>query len=245
MLVGVGDEGAFEGIVDDGLAGADLIEEFLEAGDGRHLGEGAADDLFGFEAEEGGLAIVEAKVAVVVEVEEREADGGGAIDGFELGVLALGFEGFVLEGFAIDLLGGEVAEEDDDAVFGGIALDAEPDVKGLGIEGFELGGKALVHAAAVGLYVGRACVDGGGEDFEEVSAGEVEAHGDDLLCTAIQEGEAVVAIEETDRIGGGLEKLLHLPQQGRGFTIGAGWESRQARSLNQKTAVDPNSYRGD
>ena len=144
MLVGVGDEGAFEGVVDDGLAGADLVEEFFEAGDGGHLGEGAADDLFGLEAEEGGLAIVEAEVAIVFDVEEGEADGGGAIDGFDFGVLALGFEGFLLEGFAIGLLGGEVAEEDDDAVVGGIALDAEPDVEGFGVEGFELRGDGLL-----------------------------------------------------------------------------------------------------
>ena len=91
------------GIVDDGLAGGDLVEELAEAFDGRHFGEGFADDLFGLEAEEGGLAVVEAEVVVVVEVEEREADGGGAVDGFDFGVLALGFFGFALEGFAARL----------------------------------------------------------------------------------------------------------------------------------------------
>ena len=163
VVAGIGDEGSFERVVDDGRAGDDLIEELFEAGDGSHLGEGAADDLLGFEAEEGGLAVVEAEVAIVLGIEEREADGSGAIDGLELGVLALGFVGLALQGFAVELLGGEVAEEDDDAIVGGIALDAQPDVERLGIEGFEFGGKAFVHAEAIAFYVGRAFVDGGGE----------------------------------------------------------------------------------
>ena len=95
MLVGrVGDELALEREVDDGLAARDLIEELLETVDGSHLGERAADDLLRLEAEEGGLTIVEAEVVIVIEIEEREADGCGAVDGLDLGVLALGL--FVL-----------------------------------------------------------------------------------------------------------------------------------------------------
>ena len=83
----------------------------LQAGDGRDLGEGAAEDLIGLEAEELGLAVVEAEIAELDGVEEGEADGGGAVDGFDLGALAFGFEGLVLEVFATALRGGEVAEE--------------------------------------------------------------------------------------------------------------------------------------
>ena len=114
----------------------------------------------------------------------------------------------------------------------GIALDAQPDVERLGIEGFEFGGKAFVHAEAIAFYVGRAFVDGGGEGLEEIFPKEVAAQGDDLLGAAIEEGEVIVAIEEDDRVGGGLKELLHLPEQGS-FTVGARWECRHATSLRE------------
>ena len=43
--------------------------------------------------------------------------------------------------------GGNVSEEDDDAVVGGTDKDGEPEVEWLGIEGFELAGDALVHGS--------------------------------------------------------------------------------------------------
>ena len=158
---------------------------------------------------------------VVVEVEEREADGCGAVDGFDLGALALSFFGLGEEGFAVELLLGEVAEEDDDAVFGRIALDAEPDVQGLGIEGLELAGKALVHAAVIVLQVRRIFVDDGRECLEEITADQVLAHGDELVGATIEVGELVIAIEEDDGVRGRVEKLLHLPTERFGLEVRA------------------------
>ncbi len=128
-------------------------------------------------------------------------------------MLAFGLCGLALECFEAELLRGEVAKEDDDAVVGGIAFDSQPDVEGVGVEGFELRTKAFVHAAAIVFDVGRAFVDGCGKGFVEVYASEVAALGDDLAGTAIEKGEVIPTIEEDDRIGGGLKKLLHLPEE--------------------------------
>jgi hypothetical protein len=158
---------------------------------------------------------------IAVEIKQGETDGGGAVDGFDLGVLAFGFAGLGEDGLAVELLLGEVAEEDDDAIFGGVALDAQPDVEGLGIEGFELSGHAVVHGAAVDVDVGRAFVDGVGEDFVEIAAAEVLPHGDDFVGAAIQVDEVVVAIEKDDGVRSRVEELLHLPAEGIGWEIGA------------------------
>ena len=109
IVVGVGGECAFEGVVDDGFAAGNLVEELAEAGDGGHLGDGLADDLGGCEAEEGGLAFVEAEVVVVIEVEVGETDGCGVVDGLEFGVLARGFGGLLSELLAVGLEGAEDA----------------------------------------------------------------------------------------------------------------------------------------
>jgi hypothetical protein len=50
-----------------------LVEQLAESRDGRHLGKSLADDLGGLEAEEGGLALVQTKIVVVVEIEVGEA----------------------------------------------------------------------------------------------------------------------------------------------------------------------------
>ena len=222
VLVGrVSDELALKREVNDGLAARDLIEKLLEARDRGHFSERAADDLLRLETEESGLTIVETKIVVVVEIKQGETDGRGAVDGLDFGALAFGFVGLGEEGLAIELLLGEVAEEDDDSVFGGVALDAEPDVEWLGIEGFELAGKLLVHAAAIVLEVRRVFVDDGRECLEEVFANKVSAHGDELVRATVEVGEVVVAVEKYDSVGGRFEALLHLPTERFGLEVGA------------------------
>ena len=96
---------------------------------GRQMGaisvEGAAEDLILGQADDLGLAVVEAEVAEVDGIEEGEADGGGAVDGLDLGALALGLELLLVQG-----VGGGLAVVDVDG-------DAEPvdDVAGLVAQG--------------------------------------------------------------------------------------------------------------
>ena len=110
-------------------------------------------------------------------------------------------------------------------------MDAEPDVEGLGIEGFELAGDALVHGAAIDLDVGRALVDRVREDLVEIAAAQVLAHGDDLVGAAVEIGEVVVAIEKDDGVGGRVEELLHLPAERFGLEIGTRSEVWHKASL--------------
>jgi len=178
IIVWIRNERAFERIVDHGFAANDLIEKFLEAFDGSHLGERATDDLFGLQSEEFCLTVIESEIAIVLDVEEREADGSGSIDGLELCMLALCFRGLATEFFAIEALRGDVAEEDHDAVVSRIALHTEPDIQRLRIEGFELSRLTELHAAAVVGNVGRVVVNDGGKTFEEIGADEFATFAD-------------------------------------------------------------------
>ena len=89
---------AFEDVVPDGMTVRDLLEEIFDAFEGGDLGDGAADDLIFRQADGLGLTGVDADVAEVDGVEEREADGGGLVDGLEFGALALGLLLTLLEG---------------------------------------------------------------------------------------------------------------------------------------------------
>ena len=82
------------------------------------------------EAEGLGLAIVDAEVAELGGVEEREADRGGLVDGFEFGALALGLELFLLEllgvGLAVVDVDGDAEPVEDLARFVADGQGAEP-----------------------------------------------------------------------------------------------------------------------
>ena len=90
VLAGAGGQFAFEDDVADRVPAATLVQESLRSLERDDLGDAAAEDLLCWEADGLGLAVVDAEVAKLDGIEEREADGGGAVDGLELGPLALG-----------------------------------------------------------------------------------------------------------------------------------------------------------
>ncbi len=93
--------------------------------------------------------------------------------GDEGGVLYRGEEFLLLLEDEIGLTTvGDVAKEEDDAVFEGSALDGEPKIQRVGIEGFELAGDAFVHGPVVVMEnVGR--LGCGGKLLPEVFADAV------------------------------------------------------------------------
>jgi hypothetical protein len=116
MVVGLGGEGAFEEGVLDWDALGDLAEHVVEALDGGDFGEGLAEDLFGGQADDLGLAIIEAEISKFDGIEESQADGGGFVDGLKLGGLALE-KLFASFGFSAGAdLFGDIDGEDEDAV---------------------------------------------------------------------------------------------------------------------------------
>ena len=126
VLAGACGELAFEELVADGVALGCLLEQFEHAFERGDLGDAVADDLVCGEAEGLGLAIVDAEVAEFDGVEEGEADGGGLVDGFEFGALALGLELLLLElfgvGFAVVDVDGDAEPVEDIA---GVVADGE------------------------------------------------------------------------------------------------------------------------
>ena len=58
------------------------------------------------------------------------------------------------EGFRGVAVGGDIAEEDDDAIGGGLDLNLDPEIEGLGIEGLEGARLATLHGSAVVLLEG-------------------------------------------------------------------------------------------
>jgi len=84
------------------------------------------------------------------------------------------------------LAGGDVAEEDNDAVVRRADLDGEPEVKGVWIELFELNCDALVHGPVelVGALRGAS-----GKLLPHILAEEVAFDGEQLFCAAIEKGE--------------------------------------------------------
>ena len=85
----------------------------------------------GGEAEECRLPVVEAKVAKLLRLEQREADGGGAVDRFDLCGLPFGFNTLAVEFFIRGALGSNVAKEDNDARGEGKGFDGDPEVERL------------------------------------------------------------------------------------------------------------------
>lgn len=148
------------------------------------------------------------------EIDLPGGDGGGLLDEGEGGLL-------LEEGLFVAALGGDVAEEDDDAVVGGPALNVEPEVEWLGIEVFELAGDAVLHGA--GEEGEELAGLGGGELFPEVSADEVSFDGKEFAGAAIEEGEGPVAGYADDGVGSGLEDLFELA--GGGVAPGLGFFS--------------------
>ena len=111
-------------------------------------------------------------------------------------------------GFVVALLR-DIAEEEDDAVVGGKRQDIEPEIERLGIEGFEGAGNALVHRALVvdaEVAVGR-----DGKLFPDVFAQQISLRVENQVGAAIGKGEAPVAVEPDDGVGGDFEDLVELP----------------------------------
>ena len=124
MFAGASGEFAFEEKVSDGMALGDLFEDLSEAFEGSDLGDGAAENLLSGKAEGFALTVVDAEVAEFDGVEEGEADGGGLVDGFEFGALALGLVLAALEGLGEGLA---IVDVDGDAEpvedFAGVVAD--------------------------------------------------------------------------------------------------------------------------
>ena len=122
-----GGEYAFDELVADGMAGELACWRRSSTPSSRgDLGDAAADDLIDRQAEGLGLAFVDAEVAELGGIEESQADGAGLVDAFELGALALGLEGLLLELFGVGLA---VVNVDGDAEpvedFSGVVADGE------------------------------------------------------------------------------------------------------------------------
>src|ERR1700694_3831864 len=145
------------------------------------------------------------------EVDLPSSDVGGLLDEGEDGLL-------VEQGPVGGTLGGGVAEEDDDAVVGGTALDIEPEVERLGVEVLELGGDAIEHGAVEVLAELSGL--GGGELFPEVSADEVPFDAEEILGAGVEEGEGPVAGETADGVGSGFEDLPEVAGGGGGAGVG-------------------------
>ena len=72
------------------------------------------------------------------------------------------------EGLVGEAVGGDIAEEDGDAIGRGKDLDAKPEVEWRRVERFEVAGDAFVHGPLIVLLVRRAFIDGSGELLPEV-----------------------------------------------------------------------------
>ena len=157
-LAGSHGELALDQGVANGSSFEHLAEHLFHAADGTDLGQGASEDLMLGQADDLGLAVVEAQIAEVDGIEEGKADGGGAVEGLDLGALALGLALFLVQG-----VGGGPAVVDVDG-------DTEPvaDVTGLVAQGQ---GAKPEPARLVGGDVHQAGLDvvfgaGGDERFQ-------------------------------------------------------------------------------
>ena len=109
--------------------------------------------------------------------------------------------------------GGDVSEEDDDAVVGGTDQNGEPEVERFRIEGFELAGDALVHGALGVVAILPLQLDLG-ELVRDLFAEQIALEAQQLGGAAVEEGELPVAIEADDGVGGGFENLMELADRG-------------------------------
>ena len=130
-------------------------------------------------------------------------------------------EGLLLieEDLAGDLLGGDIPEEDDDAIVGGMRGDVEPHVERLGVVLLEFGGYALLHGAV--KLSEESARTGVGKLFPDVPADEIAFHGEDLFGAAVQEGKGPIATDADYAVQGGCEDLLKLV--GGGVATGLGF----------------------
>ena len=169
-----------------------MPDDAVQMIDGGDFGAGASIDGIGAFAEFDGA---------IDEVHIPCRDTGGLLDEGEGG---LPFE----EDLPRGVLGGDVADEDDDAVVGGTALNVEPEIEGVGVEVFEFGRDAIVHGT-VDVFEEVASF-GCGKFFPQVSSDEIAFDGEEFLGARIEEGKGVVAGEDDDGVGGGFEDLFEL-----------------------------------
>ena len=137
------------------------------------------------------------------------------VGGFEdLAELAGGGVAKELGAFAV----GDVAGEDDDAVFVRASGDFEPDVERLRVVGLELSGDAPLHGGAVVGEKGLLPV--GRETVPEVFADERVGF-EDGERGAVGEGAVPLAIDADDGVGEYVEDLLKLTDGGVAERFGA------------------------
>ena len=107
--------------------------------------------------------------------------------------------------------GGDVAEEDDYAVFGGTSLDGEPEVERLGVEVFTFACDALVHGA-IGSGSGTRLQLHPGSSSEMFLPSSSPLKVSNSRGAAVEEGEVGVAIEADDGVGGRFEDPMKLAE---------------------------------
>ena len=141
--------------------------------------------------------------------------------GDKRGLLDRGEEVLLLpeDGVGLTALG-NIAEEEDDAVVEGAALDGEPEIEGVGVEGLELTGDTFVHGAAE-VMENFAVLGCDGELLPEIFSEDLAFGAKQLFGAAIEEGDVPVAVDAGDGVGGGLEDLTELADGGVTKELGA------------------------
>ena len=176
---------------------------------GSELGDGAAEDLLSGKAEGLALAVVDAEVAKFDGVEEGEADGGGLVDGFEFGALALGLLLAALErlgeGFAIVDVDGDAEPVENFAGVVADGLGANPPPAGVAVAGANHAGFDVVVVASgdgVGPGLDDALAVVGMEGVEPSVAGEIfDGEAEVVEEALIGVGDAAVGCAHPDGLG--------------------------------------------
>jgi hypothetical protein len=140
-------------------------------------------------------------------------DAGGLLDEGESRLL-------IEEDLAGDAFGGNVAEEQDDSVLKRAALDGEPEVEGVRVEGLKFAGNAFVHCAEK-VTTDFLVLPGDGELIPEVFAEKFAFRAEEFFGAAVEVGDVPVAVDAGDRVGGGLEDLAELADGGVAKEFGA------------------------
>jgi hypothetical protein len=115
---------------------------------------------------------------------------------------------------------GDVAEEEDDAIVEWTALDGEPEIERVGVEGLELSGDTVVHGTVVVMTDFRR-LGSNGKLLPEVFSEELTFRTQQLLCSPIEEGEVPFAVDAGDGVGGGFEDLPELTDRCVAKKLGA------------------------
>ena len=114
---------------------------------------------------------------------------------------------------------GDVVKEENNAIVKGAALDGEPNVERVGVEGLKLARDAFLHGSFA--VIEDFALLGGGELQPEILAEEFSGRAQQLFGATIEKGKIPVAVDAGHGVGCGFEDLPELADRGVAKELGA------------------------